>query len=53
MPSQATIKKIGINPFAIAASQGKKRGTKEYEETVHAITRSALAKKRIGVKKGK
>ena len=54
MPTQATIRKIGVNPFAVAASKGLKRGTPEYERVVQGITRSALARKRkrkVGLKK--
>ncbi len=51
MPSQATIKKIGINPFAVAAPQGHRQGTKKYNKVVHAITRDALKRKKIGIRK--
>ena len=55
MPSQKEIKKLGVNPFAIAASQGHKPGTKKYERVVMAITREARArrkrKRNIGMKK--
>lgn len=58
MPSQAEIKKLGVNPFAIAASQGLKPGTKKYERVVMAITRDARSRrkkkrKRIGMKRKK
>jgi hypothetical protein len=43
MPTQATIRKIGVNPFAIAASKGLKRGTPEYERVVEGITRRKWA----------
>ncbi len=51
MPSQATIKKIGVNPFAVCASQGMKRGTAKGERCIEGVTQSGL--KRIGAKKGK
>lgn len=58
MPSQAEIKKLGVNPFAIAASQGHKPGTAKYERVVMAITRDARSrrkkrKRKIGMKRKK
>ena len=58
MPSQKEIKKLGINPFAVAASQGLKPGTKKYERVVMAITREARTRRKkknrkIGMKKEK
>jgi len=51
MPTQATIKKIGVNPFAVCAAQGLKRGTPKGERCIEHVTKSA--KRRVGVKRRK